>query len=158
MYRFIAKPQCFHSPKSIPFQLSHTHKLKKFSGFHLFSMASKPKKLAANNSGLTATPDTATKGYFMQQTMKLEEVKVVPLTFDRDTTATGETTVIGDTAVSYSKPRIEKPGRTKKGEGGRRATREGLGSRQLKGGSRGGADSTDGGDTAAEPLQGEPRV
>ncbi|XP_057735779.1 lactoylglutathione lyase-like [Arachis stenosperma] len=69
MYRFIAKPQFFLSPNSIPFQLSHTHKPKKFSGFRLFSMALEPKELPTNNPGLTATPDPATKGYFMQQTM-----------------------------------------------------------------------------------------
>ncbi|RYQ83385.1 hypothetical protein Ahy_B10g102045 [Arachis hypogaea] len=52
MYRFIAKPQFFLPPNSIPFQLSHIHKPKKFSGFRLFSMASEPKELPANNPGV----------------------------------------------------------------------------------------------------------
>ncbi|PON66490.1 Glyoxalase I [Parasponia andersonii] len=37
--------------------------------FRLFSMASQPKESPANNPGLHATPDEATKGYIMQQTM-----------------------------------------------------------------------------------------
>ena len=32
-------------------------------------MASEPKESPANNPGLHATPDEATKGYFMQQTV-----------------------------------------------------------------------------------------
>ncbi|MED6145528.1 hypothetical protein PIB30_026111 [Stylosanthes scabra] len=77
LHRFIAKPQYFLSPNSIPFQLSHTHKPKKFSGFRVFSMASEPKELPANNPGLTATPDPATKGYIMQQTMfRIKDPKV----------------------------------------------------------------------------------
>lgn len=33
-------------------------------------MASEPKESPANNPGLHATPDEATKGYFMQQTVR----------------------------------------------------------------------------------------
>lgn len=37
--------------------------------FRLFSMAFEQKESPDNNSGLQATPDEATKGYFMQQTV-----------------------------------------------------------------------------------------
>lgn len=41
------------------------------SRFRLFSMAAEPKESPANNPGLHTTPDEATKGYFMQQTVSL---------------------------------------------------------------------------------------
>ncbi|KAK2643438.1 hypothetical protein Ddye_025201 [Dipteronia dyeriana] len=45
--------------------------------FRLFSMASEPKESPANNPGLHVTPDEATKGYIMQQTMyRIKDPKV----------------------------------------------------------------------------------
>ncbi|XP_044483451.1 lactoylglutathione lyase isoform X2 [Mangifera indica] len=45
--------------------------------FRLFSMASEPKESPANNPGLQARPDEATKGYIMQQTMfRIKDPKV----------------------------------------------------------------------------------
>jgi hypothetical protein len=43
--------------------------MQELNRFRLFSMASEPKESPANNPGLQATPDEATKGYFMQQTV-----------------------------------------------------------------------------------------
>lgn len=43
--------------------------MQELNRFRLFSMASEPKDSPANNPGLQATPDEATKGYFMQQTV-----------------------------------------------------------------------------------------
>lgn len=37
--------------------------------YRLFSMASEAKESPANNPGLQANPDEATKSYFMQQTV-----------------------------------------------------------------------------------------
>ncbi|KAJ0020092.1 hypothetical protein Pint_32076 [Pistacia integerrima] len=60
---------------SIPF--SNSPKPKISSRFRLFSMASDPKESPANNPGLQTTPDEATKGYFMQQTMfRIKDPKV----------------------------------------------------------------------------------
>ncbi|POO01148.1 Glyoxalase I, conserved site [Trema orientale] len=53
---------------SVPFLLPIS-KPKGLNRFRLFSMASQPKESPANNPGLHATPDEATKGYIMQQTM-----------------------------------------------------------------------------------------
>ncbi|XP_059431034.1 lactoylglutathione lyase isoform X1 [Corylus avellana] len=64
LFRFTAKPSL---SSSLPFSL--TPKTKELNRFRLFSMASEPKDSPANNPGLQATPDEATKGYFMQQTM-----------------------------------------------------------------------------------------
>ncbi|KAJ4979082.1 hypothetical protein NE237_009862 [Protea cynaroides] len=48
-----------------------------FNRFRLFSMASEPKESPSNNPGLHATPDEATKGYIMQQTMyRIKDPKV----------------------------------------------------------------------------------
>ncbi|KAL3354543.1 hypothetical protein AABB24_018944 [Solanum stoloniferum] len=44
-------------------------KVTNFSRFISSSMASDPKDSPSNNPGLHATPDEATKGYFLQQTM-----------------------------------------------------------------------------------------
>ncbi|KAM2507519.1 hypothetical protein ACFX1W_029826 [Malus domestica] len=56
------------SPYTIPF-CSPNPKGPKYR-FRLFSsMASEPKDSPANNPGLQATPDEATRGYIMQQTM-----------------------------------------------------------------------------------------
>lgn len=45
--------------------------------FRLFSMASEQKESAANNPGLCTTPDDATNGYIMQQTMfRIKDPKV----------------------------------------------------------------------------------
>ncbi|KAI5322417.1 PREDICTED: lactoylglutathione lyase [Prunus dulcis] len=54
-------------PHTTPFVLTKP-KAPKYR-FRLFSMASEPKESPANNPGLHATPDEATKSYFMQQTM-----------------------------------------------------------------------------------------
>ncbi|CAL8999628.1 unnamed protein product [Prunus brigantina] len=54
-------------PHTTPFVLTKP-KAPKYR-FSLFSMASEPKESPANNPGLHATPDEATKSYFMQQTM-----------------------------------------------------------------------------------------
>ncbi|QHO31453.1 uncharacterized protein DS421_8g241670 [Arachis hypogaea] len=62
-------------------------------------------------------------------------------------------TATGETAPSYSNLEQRSQGGRGQGEGGRRATREGLGYKR----GRGGADSTDGGGTVSEALQGEPR-
>ncbi|XP_040992815.1 lactoylglutathione lyase isoform X1 [Juglans microcarpa x Juglans regia] len=60
---------------SVPFSLPP--KTKHPNRFRLFSMASEPKESPANNPGLHATPDDATKSYFMQQTMfRIKDPKV----------------------------------------------------------------------------------
>lgn len=41
-------------------------------------MASEPKESPANNPGLHATPDEATKGYIMQQTVGLSSIHLYP--------------------------------------------------------------------------------
>lgn len=97
--RFIANPQPLPPPHSLPFHFSLSPKTKvpnyrfffdktlipsclfcqhsfffftqKPSRFRLFSMAAEPKESPANNPGLHTTPDEATKGYFMQQTVSL---------------------------------------------------------------------------------------
>jgi len=47
----------------------HFFFLQKPNRLRFFSMAAEPKESPANNPGLHATPDEATKGYFMQQTV-----------------------------------------------------------------------------------------
>ncbi|RDX99520.1 Lactoylglutathione lyase, partial [Mucuna pruriens] len=96
--RFIAKPQPFLSSHSIPSYFSLTPRTKvpnrffqsmfsissfvsyahmKPNRLRLFSMAAEPKESPANNPGLHATPDEATKGYFVQQTMyRIKDPKV----------------------------------------------------------------------------------
>ncbi|XP_027346222.1 lactoylglutathione lyase isoform X1 [Abrus precatorius] len=75
--RFIANPQPFLSPHLIPFSFSLTPKTKKSIRFRFFSMAAEPKESPSNNPGLHTTPDQATKGYFMQQTMfRIKDPKV----------------------------------------------------------------------------------
>ncbi|XP_054813688.1 lactoylglutathione lyase [Prosopis cineraria] len=74
-FRIIAKPESFSHSHSAPF--SFTGKTKKPCRFRLISMAAEPKESPANNPGLLATPDEATKGYFMQQTMfRIKDPKV----------------------------------------------------------------------------------
>ncbi|KAG2397540.1 Lactoylglutathione lyase [Vigna angularis] len=67
--RFIAHSQPLLSPFSIPSYFSLTPKTKKLNRLRFLSMASGPKESPANNPGLHTTPDEATKGYIMQQTM-----------------------------------------------------------------------------------------
>ena len=77
--RFIAKPQPFLSPHSIPSHFSLTPKTKKPNRFRFrfLSMAAEPKESPSNNPGLHTTPDEATKGYIMQQTMfRIKDPKV----------------------------------------------------------------------------------
>ena len=59
--------------------------------YRLFSMASEAKESPANNPGLQANPDEATKSYFMQQTViynyklfliKKERKKEIPCVHD----------------------------------------------------------------------------
>ncbi|KAM1227303.1 hypothetical protein ACFX2I_006586 [Malus domestica] len=58
------------SPCTIPFFSPKPKGLNPKYRFRLFSsMASEPKESPANNPGLQVTPDEATKGYIMQQTM-----------------------------------------------------------------------------------------
>ncbi|XVF46260.1 hypothetical protein PTKIN_Ptkin03bG0013500 [Pterospermum kingtungense] len=67
------------SPSSFLFSYrSKPHKPKVRTQFRLYSMASSDsKESAANNPGLHTTPDEATKGYFMQQTMfRIKDPKV----------------------------------------------------------------------------------
>lgn len=44
-------------------------------------MASAPKESPANNPGLHATPDDATKGYIMQQTVRLLPICAILIYF-----------------------------------------------------------------------------
>ncbi|KAI4373552.1 hypothetical protein MLD38_011668 [Melastoma candidum] len=62
----LLKPSSFPTP-SIPFAAPTIPK--RIGGFRASSMASEPKESPANNPGLQSTPDEATKGYLMQQTM-----------------------------------------------------------------------------------------
>ncbi|EOY34472.1 Lactoylglutathione lyase family protein / glyoxalase I family protein isoform 2 [Theobroma cacao] len=63
---------------SFSFISKQTHQPKDRNRFRLYSMASSDsKESAANNPGLQSTPDEATKGYFMQQTMlRIKDPKV----------------------------------------------------------------------------------
>ncbi|XP_044483449.1 lactoylglutathione lyase isoform X1 [Mangifera indica] len=64
-------------PLSSSNQLFYSIKPKDPTRFRLFSMASEPKESPANNPGLQARPDEATKGYIMQQTMfRIKDPKV----------------------------------------------------------------------------------
>ncbi|KAL9296792.1 hypothetical protein ACSQ67_022688 [Phaseolus vulgaris] len=75
--RFIANSQPLLSHFSIPSYFSLTPKTKKPNRLRFFSMAAEPKESPANNPGLHATPDEATKGYIMQQTMfRIKDPKV----------------------------------------------------------------------------------
>ncbi|GKV08368.1 hypothetical protein SLEP1_g20006 [Rubroshorea leprosula] len=72
-------PRKTSSPLSLP--LFHPLKSKprtRQNPFRFYSMASsEPKESSANNPGLHTTPDEATKGYFMQQTMfRIKDPKV----------------------------------------------------------------------------------
>ncbi|KAI6685195.1 hypothetical protein NL676_031108 [Syzygium grande] len=58
---------CVPVPFSSPATLAT--RPKRLYRFRLFSMASEPKESPSNNAGLQASPDEATKGYIMQQTM-----------------------------------------------------------------------------------------
>ncbi|CBI17159.3 lactoylglutathione lyase isoform X1 [Vitis vinifera] len=76
LLRLIPKPSSSYS-SSIP--LFPTTTRKDPSRFRLFSasMASEPKESPSNNPGLHSSPDEATKGYFMQQTMyRIKDPKV----------------------------------------------------------------------------------
>ncbi|GAV66477.1 Glyoxalase domain-containing protein [Cephalotus follicularis] len=68
------------SRSSLPFY-SITKSNKDPNRFRLFSMGSDPKESAANNPGLHTTPDEATKGYIMQQTMYRIKDPTVSLDF-----------------------------------------------------------------------------
>ncbi|CAK7332217.1 unnamed protein product [Dovyalis caffra] len=62
-------------PNPDPFFLHY--KTKNPNRLRLFSMASEAKESASNNPGLYTTPDEATKGYIMQQTMfRIKDPKV----------------------------------------------------------------------------------
>ncbi|XP_022998899.1 lactoylglutathione lyase isoform X2 [Cucurbita maxima] len=51
------------------FMFPKSGRIERLNRLKPFSMASAPKESPANNPGLHATPDDATKGYMMQQTM-----------------------------------------------------------------------------------------
>lgn len=73
LFGFATKPL----PSPIPFFLSTSSKVpNRFRSFSS-SMASEPKESPSNNPGLQASPDDATKGYIMQQTMfRIKDPKV----------------------------------------------------------------------------------
>ncbi|KAE8710880.1 Lactoylglutathione lyase [Hibiscus syriacus] len=76
LFRLSRKP--YLSP-SLSFScISNPPKQKNRTHFRLYSMASSDSlESAANNPGLHTTPDEATKGYFMQQTMfRIKDPKV----------------------------------------------------------------------------------
>ncbi|XP_039013538.1 lactoylglutathione lyase-like [Hibiscus syriacus] len=77
LFHLTRKP--YISPSSLSFSyFSNPYKQKDRTQFRLYSMASSnSKESAANNPGLHTTPDEATKGYFMQQTMfRIKDPKV----------------------------------------------------------------------------------
>ncbi|KAJ7981049.1 Lactoylglutathione lyase [Quillaja saponaria] len=77
LFRFIAKPKPFPSSHAFPFPFTSRTTVQDSNRFRLFSMAAEPKESTANNPGLRATKDEATKGYFMQQTMfRIKDPKV----------------------------------------------------------------------------------
>lgn len=66
----------YSQSSSLPFLLSPKSN-KGLNRYRLFSMASEAKESPANNPGLQANPDEATKSYFMQQTMyRIKDPKV----------------------------------------------------------------------------------
>ncbi|KAH7542686.1 hypothetical protein FEM48_Zijuj02G0100500 [Ziziphus jujuba var. spinosa] len=79
LFRFTTKPSPLLSSSSsysIPFFPSNT-KTKELNRCRLLSMAFAHKESLENNPGLQATPDEATKGYFLQQTMfRIKDPKV----------------------------------------------------------------------------------
>ncbi|KAJ4829691.1 hypothetical protein Tsubulata_007497 [Turnera subulata] len=66
------------SPSSVPLFLPPKQPQNhRWARLRVFSMASEPKESGANNPGLHTTPDEATKGYIMQQTMfRIKDPKV----------------------------------------------------------------------------------
>ncbi|KAL5710000.1 lactoylglutathione lyase [Ranunculus cassubicifolius] len=71
-------PTKFTSPLKIPILLPQkTKDINRFRSFCSSMAGSEPKESASNNPGLQSSPDEATKGYFMQQTMfRIKDPKV----------------------------------------------------------------------------------
>ncbi|XP_072069470.1 uncharacterized protein [Arachis hypogaea] len=125
---------------------------KRFSSKKISTKASGIKKRATAQNQLFDFPLTQSQFHIQKSTTghkrkRRTEVKAVPLTFDDDMDGARR----DDSEWRHSGELLqvrENPGRT--GTGGRRTPNYERGSR--------GADSTDGGGTAAERLQGELRV